>query len=153
MPKVFNFKSQNNIGLVGEKLFIEVYKSLGAAKTDGRIHDIILENNETVEVKTDTYSMEATPNFFMERVSNMNNGKPGGPWRAAEDGINHFVYLFLQDKAFFWFEPKGLVEFLDSLIISMKPKYINNGSYATMGFAIPREALTDQKFFTREDKL
>lgn len=140
MSRVFGFHNQLEVGQAGENLFIASYKDLGAAKTDGRKTDFILETKESVELKTDTYPMIKTENFFMERFSNADKGTEGGPWRAAQDKVDYFVYLFLSDKTFFWFRSADLRDFLDTYVkvFTPKPKIIQNRGWQTIGFAIPR---------------
>jgi hypothetical protein len=140
MSKIFNFKNQLNVGNVGENLFIECYKN--AQKTDGRVADFIMDG-KTIELKTDTYSMDNTPNFFMERYGNIQTFADGGPWRAKNDNLDFFVYMFLNQKTFFWFEPNSLCGFLDKYILDLKPKTIDNRTWAALGYAVSREACKD----------
>lgn len=75
-----------------------------------------------VEVKTDSHDPATTPNFFMERYTRV-AGQPGalkgGPWRAAEHGVDTFVYLYMNpDEGFtpvaYWFDDvPALVQHLD----------------------------------------
>ena len=134
--KTFTWTAQFNIGKIGEQLFQETYPE--AIKTDGRVEDFIL-NGEKIEIKTDNYSMNKTENFFFEFVGNDTKMNPGGPWRAAQDNIKWFVYLFIHDKKFFWFDSKKLCAFLDKKIVGMKPKSIKNKGYNTLGYTILRE--------------
>jgi len=66
--KVFNFKDQMRIGDIGEADFIKIYEKLEPIKSlKNRKIDFTLNNGKTIELKTDSYSMEKTPNFFMEK--------------------------------------------------------------------------------------
>ena len=134
--KTFNFQSQHAIGNIGERLFLEYYKQ--ASKTDGRKFDFLI-GEKSVELKTDTYPMEKTPNFFFEKYGNIATQALGGPWRAKDDNVDYFVYLFIADKKFFWFEPAPLCAFLDNYIVDLKPKIIDNRKWSTLGYAVPRE--------------
>jgi hypothetical protein len=149
MKRTFYFNAQNNIGKAGEKLFCSFYANLNPSTTDGIKHDLVVENGKTVEIKTDTYSMEATPNFFFERYGNDKTLKPGGPWRAVEDGIDYFVYFFLQDKTFFWLDPVKLTRFLDKYTQDLKPKTVQNKGYSSIGYCVPREVC--EELFLRVD--
>lgn len=129
-----------NVGNVGETLFLTSYKeSRKAQKTDGRIFDFLVDEGKSVELKTDTYPMLKTPNFFMEQFGNIDTLALGGPWRAQKDNVDYFVYLFLTDKTFFWFEPESLCALLDPVIRTMKPRIIDNRTWKAQGYPIPRE--------------
>ena len=133
--KVFTFQKQLGIGSAGENLFLQRYK--GSTKTDGRKSDLTFQE-KLVELKTDTYSMERTSNFFMEHYGSIEGQKIGGPWRAAQDDVHYFVYLYIEQQAFYWFESKPLVKFLDTYIKQLKPKTVRNKGYTTLGYAVPR---------------
>lgn len=143
--KTFGFKTQMGIGDAGERDFRTSYPELKPEKSEDRAVDFILSNGQTVELKTDTYPMEKTPNFFMETLSDTNSGKLGGPWRAQQDGVAYFVYYFVTDKTFFWFDPKQLCLRLEKLIAEKKYriKSIANRSWTTQGYAVPREDVAD----------
>ncbi len=149
MPReIFGFKKQLEVGNVGEALFLKHYKD--SAKSDGRKYDIT-HNGKKVELKTDTYPMQETPNYFMERYGSIEDKKSGGPWRAHEDGIDYFVYLYLANRTFFWFESKTLVDFLNEYTKTMRGKTIANRSYSTLGFCVPRDAV--EHLLIKSDKL
>ena len=138
---IYNFKDQLNVGADGEKFFMNLYPKL--VKTSGLISDFEY-NGKGVELKTDTYAMDKTPNFFMEKLSSVDSGKIGGPWRAAQDNVDFFVYMFIKDRKCFWFRSKALVAFLDQYIVDKKPRSANivNTSWTAMGYLIPRTAVT-----------
>ncbi len=136
--EVFTFKKQIGVGNVGESLFLKTYA--GSIKSTDLKYDFTY-NGKTVELKTDTYPMEKTANYFMEQYGSIEDKKLGGPWRAAQDNVDFFVYLYLADKKFFWFETKALKEFLDKQILSMRGKSVWNKGYTTFGFAVPRDIL------------
>ena len=150
MPdKFFKFDEQLSIGDAGESEFKRYYSELNPQKSKDRKIDFILNNGHTVELKTDSYSMEKTPNFFMEQYT-VSGGKTslGGPWRTKEHGVNLFVYYFLNNKVFFWFCPTTLCEFLDKYIEDNKlskisiPNKGNNGEYyEAQGYKIPRDVV------------
>lgn len=149
--RVFNFTDQQRIGDVGEADFVRIYEKLEPKKslTDFKI-DFTLNNGKTVELKTDSYDMEKTPNFFMEQLTVSGpNSNLGGPWRSKEHKVDCFVYYFMKNKVFFWFDPVSLCEFLDKFITeySLRPISIPNrdnrgGYYEAIGFKIPRDSLT-----------
>jgi hypothetical protein len=140
MSKIFNFKTQMAVGDRGEKSFVESYPELAPQKSEDRAIDFILKTGASVELKTDDYDMSATSNFFMEVTS---HGKLGGPYRAKQDNVDYFVYYFIKNRTFFWFNTNKLCDALD-LIISekkLKLKTIRNNGWEAQGYAVPREAL------------
>lgn len=140
---VFDFKQQLAVGDIGEKEFQSYYKHLEPKKSEDRKYDFILVDGQTVELKTDTYDMSATGNFFMELFSDTKKGSIGGPWRAAQDDVRFFVYYFRSNKTFFWFESKLLVSELDKILLvgKYKLKSIRNKGWTAEGYCIPRETL------------
>ncbi len=140
MPsEIFGFKKQLSVGSTGENLFLKYYKD-GASKADGRIFDLLYKG-KTVELKTDTYPMQKTENYFMERYGSIEDKKEGGPWRAANDKVDYFVYFYLANKTFFWFESEPLVKFLNVHTPTLKCKTVANRGYTTMGFPVKRVSL------------
>ena len=148
--KVFNFEDQRRIGDIGESDFLKVYEKMKPVKSldDFRI-DFTLKDGKTVELKTDSYDMGKTPNFFMEK-STVSGEKTtsGGPWRSKEHKIDYFVYYFVKNKVFFWFRPKELVKILDKLIaknkmreMTIKNKNTRGGYYEARGYKISRESV------------
>lgn len=127
-------------------MFLDFYS--GSTKTDGIVYDL-LWSGKSIELKTDTYSMSSTENFFMEKYSNDKDYALGGPFRAAKDCVDYFCYLFINDRMIFWFEPLPLVNFLETYIIGQKPKEIKNVKWTTIGYTVPREDC--QKLCVRQD--
>lgn len=82
--------------------------------------------------------MNDTPNLFCEYYGNVDKATVGGPWRAAKDKVDWFVYLYIREQQFFWYRAAPLVTFLDGWIKGKKPKTIKNRSYETMGYTVPR---------------
>lgn len=135
-PKTFHFGEQFNFGNKGESDFLKYYKAI---KSSDRAYDFIL-NKETVEIKTESRTLEQTPNFFIERYSDIDKLKPGGPWQSIN--TNYFIYYFINDKTFFWFKSKELCSFLDIWIETQKPIYIKNRTYTSVGFKVPRDIVS-----------
>lgn len=132
-----NFRSSLAVGQLGEEWLMSVWPEL--ERLDGRKSDFKLPDGTLVEVKTDSYPMSKTANFFMERYSNMYKSTPGGPWQALEHNSTLFVYVFSKDKAVFVFDTKKLVEALEPIILKLTPKVVKNANWETMGYAVPRE--------------
>lgn len=126
-------------GQVGEESFMRLYPHK-LIRLDGKIADFELENGDTIELKSDSYSIERTPNFFMERWSDIDKGKPGGPWQALEKDIKYYIYYFPINQKYFTFETKILVSRLNSIINNneLQPVQIPNIKWTTVGFKVPR---------------
>ena len=144
--KVFDFKAQMAIGDKGEKDFLEQYKSLAPKKSvEDKTCDFILGNGKRVELKSDSYTMEETENFFMEIYGCITTSKLGGPLRARQDKVDYFVYYFPKNRTFFWFRTDELCERLEAIILTnkYKQKSIRNKGWSAIGYAIPRAEFTD----------
>lgn len=143
MGKPFDFNTQLVAGNEGESDFVKYYADEGPVKSSDRSYDFLLANGKKVELKTDTYDMNDTMNFFMEMFGNVADSKIGGPWRALQDGVDFFVYYFPKNKIFFWFETTTLCKALDVVIAGnyIKPKEIRNKGWTTLGYAVPRESI------------
>jgi len=131
--KIYDFKKQLSIGDEGEKLFLELYSHKGARKSDILKFDFYLHCGATVELKTDTYSIKRTKNFFIERWSDFRNKRPGGPFQSEAD---FFVYLFIKQKVFYWFRRQELLDFLSTKRYGLVA--IKNKGYTTMGYKVSR---------------
>lgn len=151
--KVFNFQDQLRVGDAGESDFIRIYEKLEPVKSkNNRKIDFTLNNGKTVELKTDSYSIEKTENFFMERNTILPDKKdiPGGPWRSKEHEVDYFVYYYINDKVFYWFDPISLVKKLDKYIKEnkVKPVAIPNRdgkgkTFRSYGYKIPRKDMLE----------
>jgi hypothetical protein len=150
---VFDFKKQLGVGAAGEKAFFDFYnKEKGdLVKTDGVKYDFEYTSGKTIELKTDTYAMDKTPNFFMERLGNTESKKNGGPWRALDDKVDYFVYLYIKDMVAFWFKTRRLVNLLNKHEMELKHREIKNRTWTTLGYIVPRSLC--KPVLIREDKI
>jgi hypothetical protein len=153
----YSFADQLKVGEWGEATLLEYYPHplVPLAPADGLVGGLKarrkadfwrVSDGGLVEVKTDTWSMDATPNFFMERYSDREKQSPGGPWRALQDGISSFVYLFPKDRTWFEFQDlRSLCGLLDELIASKqaKKRTIPNRTWITEGWLVARDKLTN----------
>lgn len=138
--KVFNFKEQLEAGNSGERMFLLYYGPRTPVKSVADLaFDFTIDGDKKLELKTDTYSMTKTNNFFMERFGSVKTMKSGGPWRAKEDKLDFFVYCFEKEKTFFWFEPESLCKILDEFIKKSSYVEIRNSGWTTRGYKVPRE--------------
>jgi hypothetical protein len=139
----FKFKKQLRQGEIGEAIFYMAHQGT-LSKEDGRARDFSCAlTGAGVELKTDFYNMDATPFFFMERFSNREKQSPGGPYQAQANGTKWFVYFFISHLTYFRFETEKLVERLEQVMPTCEAMEIKNDGYVTVGYKVPREALSD----------
>ncbi len=126
-------------------MFLNYYKKLNPRKSEDRAIDFFINGNESVELKSDSYKMKDTGNFFIETCGNETTGAPGGPYRALKDNIHWFVYLFIQDKTFFWFKPAQMVRSVNQYVsqTGIVPKRIINKTWVGLGYLIPRDVISN----------
>ena len=144
MTDSWDFKKQLGVGDRGEELFLERYPRK-LEIFSGREYDFTLKNSrEKLELKTDTYNIKKSPNFFFERYSDVHRKTPGGPWRAHRDEIDIFCYMFVRHNI--WFEFRNLPELVARLEVLTKKQgliYIKNRGWVTGGFKVKRDDLID----------
>ena len=142
----FSWKKQLEIGQAGEHLLINGYHSPIVFSHNLRWDFTRISDGAKIEVKTDTYDHEATPNFFFERWGNEADRKPGGPWRARKDRVDVFVYFFVRNNIYYEFnDVKVLCARADKLIRrkSTEEIRIKNRGYITVGYKLPRDEFKD----------
>ena len=137
-----NFKTDLARGHLGEELFYKLRPEL--TRLDGRQADFVDANGATYEVKTDSYD---TSNFFMERWSNVEKQKAGGPWQSAEKNIDYFIYLFPKKGVGYMFAVPELLEELNK-IETPDQRYVSNRGWMTVGWLVPIKSLTSYKEFS-----
>lgn len=156
---MFDFKTQLKVGDKGEAYFLSCYGNTGYAKADGFKYDFLTNSGKSLELKTDTYSMKKTENFFMERYGNIDKKRTsvGGPWRAKQHKIDSFVYLFISDLTFFWFDPDKLCAYLDTIVKKCQIRYIKNNGWTALGYLVKRAQVQHlcfaQETFTKDGRL
>ena len=140
--KVFGFQKQLKQGEKGEQYFIECYHKLNPRKSTTKDVDIFINDNEKVELKTDSYPEEKTENFFIEIVGSTRTGKLGGAHLSHQNNVDYFVYHYSFDKTFYWFRPHDLVKFIDENGHEFEKKEIRNYGWSSIGLLVPREKVS-----------
>lgn len=136
------FKKSLGVGALGELLFEQSMKHL--ERLDGYHGDFVdKKTGEKTELKTDTYAMAATPNFFMEIYSDKYKQSPGGPFQAKTHGCTNYVYFYIQDLTLFSFKVDPLISKLEELKATVKKMDVPNKAWITQGLLVPRELLKD----------
>lgn len=154
--KTHKFHDSLQVGDAGEALFSDANPSF--QKQDKKSHTdfICSDSGDSLELKTDTYPMDKTENFFIERYSSDKTMLPGGPYRNLK--TTHWVYYFISDDVAFWFNPQELVTLIHKLGLDNEKKLtrVYNRSYATLGWKIPRrdvEHIARQTSFAKRKKV
>jgi hypothetical protein len=134
----YYFDIQLNVGNQGEVKFASQFK---AEKSQVYAYDFIL-GGKTVEVKTDSYD---SPNFFMEFYSDAGRKTPGGPFRAAKDKVDLFVYYFPKKAKFYFFKSQELADHLTENLAKFKKREIPNkhktSEWTTQGYLVPIQSI------------
>jgi len=132
------FKDSLAVGKAGEALLQKLWPEL--VPTDGRKGDFML-NELKLEVKSDSYDANKTSNLFLERFSDFDKKKPGGPWQSLEHGAELFFYWFPGNKLGYLFKTSALVTFLEENEHLYKPVLIDNVHWVTIGYKVPVDSL------------
>ncbi len=143
--KIFDFHKQLKLGDKGEQNFLKYYKN--AVKHPTRAHDFDLDGKK-IELKTDFWLFKDTDNLFIERYSDYDKLKDGSVWQSSH--CDYFVYYFINEGVFYWFDMKDFREFLDEYIKNKSYILIRNRAWTALGYKIPIEAC--RKYMIKEDK-
>lgn len=144
-----NFKASLEKGKQGEIKLMKLWPEL--QRTDGRSGDYILPSGTKVEIKSDFYDHDATKNFFIETWSDVDKKKPGGPTQALLHGCKYFVYYFITHDIAYIFDTEDLAQQLLATDLGT-PCIIQNKTWATVGYKVPRAALKPIFILTKTTK-
>lgn len=145
--RTFDFHEQLRQGHLGEDLFSRAYPNF--IRTDGRKHDLIcIVTGKTVEVKYETRTTNKTGNVFVERWSDWDRKKEGGPWQSNAD----YYCFWFSDGEHFIFETDEFRKMAEQLIAKFKWKIheIQNDGYVTKGYPIPRKMFEEIRQYPYE---
>lgn len=138
-PKDFN-KDLKKGQASEHDFFMKFQKHL--TRTDGRRGDFeINKTGEVLELKTDYYDPEATPNMFIELYSYKE--EMGGPFQSQAHGVKYYAYWFPNGDLLYLFNVDQLVKRVKKLMPTLKKTFIKNKQHTTTGFIIERELLED----------
>lgn len=145
MSKVFSFKDQLKIGNVHEQQFLKHYHSPIVKHGEFAYDFRRIIDGKRIELKSDTYDMNKTPNMFMEVWSDFEKKKPGGIWQSKEKKVDIFIYHFPKNFTYFEFNLKELIKELQKTADKYNERggfiYVRNNGWTTAGFTISREKL------------
>lgn len=158
---VFKFKEQNDKGKIGEKNFLKFYephfdKLEWLCEAEDKTGPDFRIGKKLVELKTDSYDMNKTDNFFIEYYSDEWKKTIGGPWQAREKGCDFFVYQFINHNYFVWFQLcDEFFAVLDEMRIKAGVARPPNPGYHSYGYKINRNILIKsmEKLSTGSKKL
>lgn len=145
---MFDFKKQLKVGERGEELFMDHYPKKLEVHPENDGDFIEVNSRRKIELKTDTYNITKTPNFFFERWSvfhpNPLKRKVGGPWQAYEHGCDTFCYMFVRHNIWYQFDDiEALTSRLNTLTEGKGLVYVKNRGYITAGYPIERKLFDD----------
>lgn len=113
----------------------------------GRKHDFILYSpfgSFTVELKSDSHDMAKTKNIFIERWSDYDKKKPGGPYQSTKNNVDIYAYWHPKNKIMLTFSLSALIIKLGELKLKDKDLIpIFNRGFITKGWKVPRKDLED----------
>lgn len=138
-----NFQSDLSRGRIGELAFIHACEGT-VEPLDGREGDAKVTGTRTkIEVKSDSYNMDRTQNFFMEKYRSGN--RSGGVFQSIEHGCKYYAYIYVPNGELFIFDCKQLADRLNILHDSknLTLTSVGNGTYTTRGLKVHRDWLTD----------
>ena len=140
---MFYFDKSLKVGKEGEDRFFNHFSGR-LIKADGLKYDFVTVDGLTLELKSDSYDMEKTENFFFERYSDFERKTPGGIWQSKSNEVDLFVYYFPQNDYFYCGNVNDIVESVETLQLDEKDLLkIPNKSWTTAGWKIKRDLLTE----------
>lgn len=139
----FSFKEQIKVGNKGQDLFMKHYHHPLVIFPEHKADFKRVTDGKLVELKSDSYDMEKTPYFFIERYSDLGKKSPGSVWQSWAHKVPVFVYMFTKNNTYFEFSTKELVAFLTPIADEIEAKgkfiHIRNPAWTTAGFKLKRE--------------
>ena len=148
MAKQFDFNTQLKLGDEGETIFEKLYGHTFSKnnstnvmlpdfvhKKTGALAEIKYDNSPKAQKDKDGYQL----NFFIELFSNSKTLSLGGPFRAAQEGVDYYVYMFKEPFRIFLMDTVKLRDIAAELIHSDKYRVIpiKNKGWWTQGYALP----------------
>lgn len=147
---VKHFHKDLKKGQAGELELLGHFSAL--KKADGRTGDALL-GDAKIELKSDFYEHKPGGNFFIERFSSVDLASPGGPWQAKAHGCEYYVYYFLNSKVGYVFAVDSLLTQMEAIEAQLKPCYVKNIKWLTMGYKVPHTMLKPEFQFSTKSGL
>lgn len=93
-----------------------------------------------LELKSDFYGLNKSPNFFIERYSNLSTKAPGGPWQAQKHEADYYLYFYPNDLTLFIMPVAALLSHFDTKTYGSIS--VRNKAWLTTGYKVPRSDLS-----------
>jgi hypothetical protein len=141
-----------DIGRQGERLLLKRWPNpIRRRYEDLKGVDFEDSYGTLIELKTDTHDPSETANFFIERWSDVESKRPGGPWQALGKGAQLLIYLYLfkdkdgkqQEKWYRLIGLESLTRRIEDAKMNLKVVQIPNKGWTTEGYLVPREFVKD----------
>jgi len=155
MSAPFDFQKQLEMGKEGEEKFAELYPCFNYNNDkDVMAPDFVhKETGSVAEVKYDDSARAKKDengnqlNFFVEQFSNTKALTLGGPFRAVEEGVDYYVYMFKSPFRIFIHDAVKFRDIASDLIYNGKYKqcFIKNKGWWTSGFPLPIKAFEEAR--------
>ena len=148
MQSTFSFETQLKLGNEGEQLFYNKYKDYFEKNNSQNVMAPDFINKKTgalAEIKFDNSTRAARDsnnlqkNFFVEMFSNSREMTLGGPFRAVEEGVDYYVYMFKEPFRIFIFDAVKFKNKAARIINKndFRELFIKNKTWYTSGYALP----------------
>jgi hypothetical protein len=155
MATTFDFQKQLEMGKEGEEKFATLYPCFNynndkdvmapdfVHKKTGSIAEV--KYDDSVRAKKDDNGIQL--NFFVEQYSNHKEMTLGGPFRAVQEGVDYYVYMFKNPFRIFIFNACKFRDIAAELIWSNNYKqcFIKNKGWWTSGFPLPIKAFEEAR--------
>lgn len=138
---VHDFQASLKKGKASELRFSKAHIGLLVPAVGYKFDFVTTFDNSPVELKSDSYDLKKSPNFFFERWSCIDKKKPGGPWQSLANGVKWFVYYYPSHDKFFVFELRLLVAALNVIEKYSKKITVFNRGWSSQGFLVLRNDL------------
>ncbi len=138
--KVWGFREQLAFGEKQQSALQDVYHRPTLVYA-GREYDLLDDTAARIEVKTESRSLSASPNFFFERWRSLEPRKPGGAWQALQNAATQYVIWVPADGIYFVFSDIALLCRVVTAVaekLVAKEHIIRNRGWAASGWALPR---------------
>ena len=151
----FDFDTQLNLGKEGEEKFASLYPCFKynndenctepdfVHKQTGAIAEIKYDDSVRAIRGADNKQL----NFFVEQFSNTDALTLGGPFRAVQEGVDYYVYMFKKPFRIFIYDAVKFRDIASELIYNGRYKecFIKNKGWWTSGFPLPIGAFEEAR--------
>ena len=155
MATTFDFNDQLQLGKEGEQKFALLYPCFDYNNAkDVMAPDFVhKETGSVAEVKFDDSKRALKDkdgnqlNFFVEQFSNTRAMTLGGPFRAVDEGVDYYVYMFKSPFRIFIYDAVKFRDMAAELIYNGRYKecFIKNKGWWTSGFPLPIKAFEEAR--------